>query len=124
MPTIVHLDIATDNPQRARAFYESLFGWKFEIPPGMDDYYLFETTDQDGNVSVGGGLGLRGDPSQKITTYIGVDDIDEYGKNVERLGGKVVSPKMPVPGWGYLSICTDTEGNPFGLWQDDKSVRF
>ena len=124
MPTIVHLDIASDNPQRARAFYESLFGWKFESPPGMDDYYLFDTTDEDGNVSVGGGLGLRGDPTQKITAYIGVDDIDAYGKNVEKLGGKVVSPKMPVPGWGYLSVCTDTEGNPFGLWQDDKSVGF
>ena len=59
----------------ALPIYESLFGWKFESPPGMDDYYLFDTTDEDGNVSVGGGLGLRGDPTQKITAYIGVDDI-------------------------------------------------
>jgi len=122
MPTIVHFDIAADNPQRAKKFYEALFGWNFEGPPGMTDYYLIETEDLEGNKSVGGGLGMRGDPTQKITNYIGVDNIEEYGKKVEELGGKVVSPKMTVPGWGYLTICYDTEGNIFGLWQDDKDA--
>ena len=56
MPTIVHFDIATDNPQRAKKFYESLFGWKMEGPPGMTDYYLIETEDLHGNKGVGGGL--------------------------------------------------------------------
>ena len=54
--------------------------------------------------------------------YIGVDKIDAYSKRVAELGGKVVQSKMPVPGWGYLAICVDTEGNTFGLWQDDKSA--
>jgi len=122
MPTIVHFDIATDNPQRAKAFYESLFDWRFISPPGMTDYYLFETQDLDGNKSVGGGLGKRGDPTQRITSYIGVDNIEEYGKKVDASGGKVLQAKMVVPGWGYLSICVDTEGNPFGLWQEDKNA--
>jgi uncharacterized protein len=121
MPTIVHFDIATDNPQRAKDFYESLFGWKMISPPGMTDYYLIETEDINGNKGVGGGLGKRGDPSQRITSYIGVDNIDKYSKKVAGLGGKV-QPKMPVPGWGYLAICLDTEGNAFGLWQDDKNA--
>ena len=121
MPTIVHFDIATDDPQRAKKFYESLFGWRLEGPPGMTDYYLFETKDLDGTRGVGGGLGKRGDPSQRITAYIGVENIDEHSKKVEELGGKVVQAKMPVPGWGYLSICIDTEGNTFGLWQEDKA---
>jgi len=30
MPTIVHFDIAADNPQRAKEFYELLFGWKMQ----------------------------------------------------------------------------------------------
>ncbi|MDD5038251.1 MAG: VOC family protein [Dehalococcoidales bacterium] len=122
MPTIVHFDIATDNPQRAKKFYESLFGWKMISPPGMTDYYLIETEDLAGNSGVGGGLGKRGEPSQRITAYIGVDAIDEYSKKVARLGGRVVQPRMPVPGWGYLAICLDTEGNTFGLWQDDKNA--
>jgi uncharacterized protein len=120
MPTIVHFDIAADDPQRARQFYESLFGWKMAGPPGMTDYYLIETQDPEGKKGVGGGLGKRGEPSQRITAYIGIDDIDKYSRKVEELGGKVVTPKMTVPGWGYLATCVDTEGNTFGLWQDDK----
>jgi uncharacterized protein len=123
VPTIVHFDIATDDPQRARKFYESLFGWKMMGPPGMTDYYLIETQDLQGNPGVGGGLGKRGDPSQKISAYFGVDNIDEYTRNVATLGGKIVMPKMPVPGWGYLTTCIDTEGNPFGIWQEDKNAR-
>ena len=122
MPTIVHFDIATDNPQRAKKFYESLFDWKLERPPGFPDFYLIETKDLNGNRGVGGGLGKRGEPSQKITAYIGVDKIDEYSKKVAELGGKIVQQKMPVPGWGYLAICIDTEGNTFGLWQNDKNA--
>jgi len=123
MPTIVHFDIATDEPQRAKSFYESLFGWKMDMPPGMEDYYLFETKGLDGKPGPGGGLGKRQDPSQRITAYIGVDNIDAYLAKVVELGGMVVMPRMPVPGWGHLATCVDTEGNAFGLWQDDSSAQ-
>ena len=123
MPTIVHFDVATDDPERAKKFYEALFDWKMESPPGMTDYYLIETTDLEGKRGVGGGLGKRGEPNQKITSYIGVDSVDDYSSKVEKLGGKVISPKMTVPGWGYLSICIDTENNMFGLWQEDKNAK-
>ncbi len=121
MPTIVHFDIATENPQRAKEFYESLFHWKIEAPPGMSDYFLIETENLNGKKSVGGGLGMRRDSSQRISVYIGVEDIDSYSVRVEELGGKIVQPKMNVPGWGYLAVCVDTEGNMFGLWEDEKN---
>jgi predicted enzyme related to lactoylglutathione lyase len=123
MPTIVHFDIATDDPERAKKFYEALFDWKMEHPPGMTDYYLIETSDLVGESGVGGGLGKRGEPNQRITSYIGVDSVEEYALKVEKLGGKVVQPKMTVPGWGYLAICFDTEDNMFGLWQEDKNTK-
>jgi len=123
MPTIVHFDIATDDPARAKKFYEGLFDWKMAGPPGMTDYYLIETKDLKGGAGVGGGLGRRGDPGQRITTYFGVDSIDEYVAKVEKLGGKVIQPKMPVPGWGFLASCLDTEGNMFGLWQEDTGAK-
>ena len=68
-------------------------------------------------------MGKRGDPSQKITVYIGVDDIDAYLAKVVELGGMVVAPRMPVLGWGHLATCVDTEGNAFGLWQDDSGAQ-
>jgi predicted enzyme related to lactoylglutathione lyase len=123
MPTIVHFDVAADEPQRAKKFYEELFNWQMFSPPGYTDYYLVETRDLNGGTGVGGGLGKRGEPGQRITAYIGVDSIDDYTSKIEDLGGKVLQPKMPVPGWGYLATCLDTEGNTFGLWQDDKNVK-
>jgi predicted enzyme related to lactoylglutathione lyase len=123
MPTIVHFDIASDNPTRAKKFYESLFDWKLQGPAGMPDYYLFETKGLDGKSGAGGGLGKRAEPSQRITVYIGVSSVDEYSKKVTKLGGKVAQPKMAVPGWGWLATCLDTEGNVFGVWQDDKNAK-
>ncbi|MFC2036005.1 VOC family protein [Chloroflexota bacterium] len=123
MPTIVHFDVASDHPERAKKFYEGLFGWKMESPPGMTDYYLIETKNLNGEKGVRGGLGKRGEPGQKITSYIGVNSIEEYTAKVEKLGGKVIQSKMTVPGWGYLAICFDTEDNMFGLWKEDKDAK-
>ena len=123
MPTIVHFDIATDDPERAKKFYERLFDWKMESPPGMTDYYLIETKDLSGEEGVRGGLGKRGESGQRITSYIGVSSIEEYSAKVEKLGGKVIQSKMTVPGQGYLVICFDTEDNMFGLWQEDKNAK-
>jgi predicted enzyme related to lactoylglutathione lyase len=123
MPAIVHFDIAADNPGRAKSSYERLFGWRMESPPGMTDYYLIETKDLEGKGGVGGGLGQRGEPGQKITVYIVVSSVEDHGAKVKKLGGKVVQPKMAVPGWGYLAICQDTENDTFGLWQEDKNAK-
>jgi len=72
MATIVHFDLPADEPERAKTFYFSLFGWTFEPAPGFLDYYLIETTADDGSPGIGGGLGKRGMPDQKISNYIGV----------------------------------------------------
>ena len=122
MPTIVHFDIATEDPARAKKFYTELFGWTFQSFPEMQ-YDLITTTNLDGTPGVGGGMGKRMDSSQRITNFFGVKSIDAAMKKVEKLGGKLVSPKMPVPGMGYLVNCMDTEGNMFGLWEEDAKAK-
>jgi predicted enzyme related to lactoylglutathione lyase len=119
MATIVHFDLPADDPGRAMAFYGGLFGWKFEQPEGMEEYYLIETTALDGSPGPGGGLGLRGAPDQRIMNYFGVADLDASLDRVAELGGSVTMPRTTVPGFGYLANCTDTEGNAFGLWEED-----
>jgi hypothetical protein len=42
---------------------------------------------------------------------------------VQKIGGKVVVPKMAVPGMGYLAICLDTENNTFGIWETDENAK-
>jgi len=122
MPTIVHFDVAAEDPERAKKFYAALFGWKFESYPAMQ-YNIITTANLDGTPGVGGGLGKLMVPSQRITNYFGVASIDAAMKQVKSLGGNVVTEKMAVPAMGYLANCTDTEGNPFGLWEADTNAR-
>ena len=123
MPTIVHFDITAENPERARRFYQEIFDWKIERPPGPMDYHLIETTGLDGENGVGGGLGKREGTEPGIIVYIGVKSLDEYVSKVDKLGGKIIQPKTAVPGWGYLAVCLDTENNAFGLWEDDTGAK-
>lgn len=120
MVTIVHFDILADIPDRARAFYTSLFGWNFSTPPGYPGYSLFETSDREGRPAIGGGLGERGEPGQDITFYFGVDSVERYLPQVLEAGGRDLLPCTPVPVFGALAICTDTEGNRFGLWEEKR----
>jgi len=118
MPTIVHFDVPAEDVKRAKNFYSVLLGWKFVSVPEME-YNLITTTNLDGNPGVGGGLGKRMDPSQRIMNYFGVKSIDAALKEVKRLGGTILTEKMTVPRTGYLANCLDTEGNAFGLWEAD-----
>jgi predicted enzyme related to lactoylglutathione lyase len=73
MATIVHFEIPSENIERAKKFYNGLFGWKMEKMPGPMDYWTFSTTndknrDQQQNVS--GGVMERQMPQQSITNYI------------------------------------------------------
>jgi len=43
---------------------------------------------------------------------------------VEGLGGRVLVPRMAVPKAGYYSLCMDTEGNIFGLWEEDRKAKY
>jgi len=123
MATIVHFDISADKPKRAKEFYEKLFGWKITLLPGPMDYYLIETIDLEGKKGIGGGMSQRTAESKNgITNFIGVSSIDESIKKLTELGGKVIIPKQVVPGFGYNALCTDTENNLFGLFQEDTNA--
>lgn len=87
MPTIVHFDVPAEDTQRAKAFYASLFDWKFQAFPEME-YNLITTTNLDGSPGVGGGLGKRMEPSQRMMNYFGAPSFDASMKQVRSLGGK------------------------------------
>ncbi len=87
------------------------------------EYWLISTVDDKGNKALGGGMGKRQSPQQQITNFIDVESVDEYSSKVERLGGKVISRKMPVPGMGYMAVCTDTENNGFGIFEADETAK-
>ena len=136
MPTIVHFEIPANDIERAKKFYNDLFGWKIEKWPGTDDsqltsaatgqpmqYWLITTTDDKGNKALGGGMMKRQMPEHQVTNYIGVKSVDEYKSKVEKLGGKVLVPKHTVPGMGYFALCLDTENNHFAIWESNESTK-
>ena len=123
MSTIVHFDVPADDINRAKNFYEKLFDWKIERLPGPMEYFNISTKDDKGNNSIGGGMGQRGFPDQKITNYIDVDSIDDYIKKVEELGGKIIMPKTKISRFGYLATFLDSERNVLGLWHTDESTK-
>ena len=118
MATLVHFDVSAENPERAKKFYADLLGWKFTSLPGPAAYHLIETTGLDGKKGVGGGMSLRERGPAGIINYFGVESIDAAMEKVVKSGGKVVTSRQEVPGWGYLGVCLDTEGNAFGLFEE------
>ena len=130
MPTIVHFEIPSDDIERSKKFYNELFGWKIDkwsgseaMPEGME-YWLISTVDDKGNKALGGGMMKRQMPQQQgITNYFDVKSVQEYSAKVEQLGGKVIMPKSPVPGMGYMAVCTDTENNGFGIFEADQTAK-
>jgi hypothetical protein len=65
----------------------------------------------------------RRDPRGNVYNTIDVPDVDRYTKKIESEGGKVVVPKMSIPGVGWLAYCTDTEGNIFGIMAPDPGAK-
>ncbi|MBV8551575.1 MAG: VOC family protein [Acidobacteriaceae bacterium] len=104
------------------AFYEAIFGWKFQKWDSPIDYWLITTGDEK-EPGINGGLMPRRDPAQPCVNTISVATLDETLTSVEHHGGTCVVPKMPIPGVGWLAYCKDTEGHIFGVMQSDPAAR-
>lgn len=112
----VHFEIPADDTAKGREFWGSLFGWQFESFPGPSEYHMARISEQSGAAITNMEPGKRG-----IRTYFDVDDINAGAARVKQLGGVAAEPR-PVPSMGWFAICRDTEGNEFGLWQNDPSA--
>jgi predicted enzyme related to lactoylglutathione lyase len=110
-----HIEIPADDTQRARHFYEEMFGWTFSETP-FGDYLLYATPA--GEAGVAGGMGKRGESApMTIRNYIGVDSIEASLEKATALGGRVVDGKDEVPGVGWWAVLADSEGNEIAIFQ-------
>jgi predicted enzyme related to lactoylglutathione lyase len=115
--SIVHFEVPADDVERAKKFYEQLFGWGFQAP--QEGYHVIDT----GEGGVGGGMMQRPVPEHGITIYISVESVDEYLTKVESLGGTVVMPKTAVPTMGYFAHFLDSEGNALAIWEENPAAQ-
>jgi uncharacterized protein len=122
MGRVVHFEIPAGDPNRAVDFYGKVFGWQFEKWSGPIEYWLISTGDS-GAPGINGGLLASGGPVKSTTNTIQVDSVDATAAAVKSAGGKQHSPKAAIPGVGYFAYCEDTEGNVFGLMQNDTNAK-
>jgi uncharacterized protein len=121
MSRVIHFEIPVDDPARAIGFYKGVFGWQIGGLGGPMEYWLATTGDA-GEAGINGALTRRDAPGDGVVLTIGVDDLGEATGKITEAGGKIMSHKLPVPGVGWLSTCTDTEGNTLHLMQQDPSA--
>lgn len=110
-------EIYVQDMERAKAFYEGVFGKALSRldMPGMEMWAF----DMDpGKPGAGGALiRMAGVPSGGNSTliyFICEDCADEEARAAAQ-GGHVFKPKMAIGEYGFISLVTDTEGNMIGL---------
>lgn len=119
---IAHFAIHADDCPRAKAFYEQVFGWRFE-PWGPPGFWMIETSpgavrgslqQRRAEVTGGGMIGFE--------CSIAVVDVDATAAAVSKHGGQIVLQPMRLEAVGTLIQFTDTEGNMVGAMQYDPGV--
>jgi predicted enzyme related to lactoylglutathione lyase len=128
MAQVVHFEIHAEDPERASAFYTSVFGWEILRWNGPQEYWLITTGTSD-TPGIDGAIMRRkagkpkeGQPVNGFVNTVDVEDIEDAVGRVIENGGKVVVSKKPVSGVGWVVYCKDTEENIFSLMEQDPSV--
>lgn len=122
MPRPVHFEFVAADPERAQRFWSGVFGWMIEEWDGPQPYWLVTTGE--GEPGIDGGIMRAADVFQAGQTILtmDVDSVDETIALVESEGGMVASPKMPVPGVGWLAYCQAPGGAIFGVLESDETA--
>ncbi|RJQ72748.1 VOC family protein [Pseudonocardiaceae bacterium YIM PH 21723] len=109
MPRPDHFEIHTQDPDRAKEFYHTLFGWDFSQWPEDPRWLVPE-----------GAIPHQGaSPADPFVVTVSVDDCQGAVDTALQAGGSLALNRQPVPGVGWLAYIEDTEGNILGLLEHD-----
>lgn len=110
-------DCVTSDPDASRAFYEGLFGWRYEKMSATDDageYWVCFNGDRSNG-------GLMKAPAPGMPSfwypYFAVASVDETRAKIEAGGGSVMaSDEVPQ---GRFVVATDPQGATFAVFEGD-----
>lgn len=126
MNRVIYFEIPVDEPERARQFYSSVFGWKIEKLQKISWDYWSVMTAEEGSAEYGinGGMfkrmSKRPEKEAASNAFVGtilVDDFDAMAEKILAAGGLISMAKFPIPGQAWQGYFLDTEGNMFGVHQ-------
>lgn len=105
---LAHFAINAENVDRAKQFYQRVFGWTFESW-GPTDFYVIK------GAGVHGALQKRNGPTTVGSTgfeiSFAVDNLGDAIEKIEQAGGRVVGNGHRIPTIGSMIGFTDTERN-------------
>jgi predicted enzyme related to lactoylglutathione lyase len=112
----VHVELTTPDPDTAKSFYGSLFGWTLnDVEMGPIGVYTMICTGE------GTGGGIMKSPRPDVPTawlpYVLVDDVRSATDTAISLGATICGDVTEVPNIGWFSIIQDPTGAAIGLWQ-------
>jgi predicted enzyme related to lactoylglutathione lyase len=87
-----------------------------------EEYWLV-TTETKSRLGINGGLSKRDESGMPNMNTIDVPSIDKFTKKIQDKGGKVLMPKTTIPKVGWFATCQDTEGNIFGIIEENKKAK-
>jgi uncharacterized protein len=117
------VDLMTDDPAAARAFYGGLFDWTFDVGgPETGQYTMCKSGGRHA-------AGLGGKPPgvtmpNAWTMYLAVDDLDATCAKLAEAGGRLTMPPMQVMDAGRMAIAQEPTGGVFGMWQAGQHLGF
>ena len=111
---LAFFELGVDDVGKGRAFYEELFGWRFE-PGTSDQGFMIDTPGVPGGIH-------GGDTGAAPYVFFRVDDMEAALVRVRGLGGQVDDLDVEgddesVARFGRFKLCRDDQGSPFGLHQ-------
>lgn len=118
-----YFDFTVRNLQEARRFFGDVFGWRFEKFPMPYEYYRIYAGPEE-EPGIDGGIGAAkdaptsgGQPLTQVT--VPVRDLDEMIRRVRASGGRIIEPKLAIPGVGWYATCAEPGGLLFGMIEAD-----
>ena len=122
-----YFDLTVSNVAQAKAFFEATLGWRFEKFDMPYEYYRIQAGSES-EPGIDGGIGgvadaplSEGRPVTQVT--IPVSNLNEVLARVVANGGRIVEPRMPIPGIGWYATCAEPGGLKFGLIEADAAAK-
>ncbi|OJJ22330.1 hypothetical protein BKI52_06505 [marine bacterium AO1-C] len=111
-------DLYVSDLERAKKFYETVLNIQLvDFPPEWGKQAAFPSSDDGPNIS--GALvekeNLNTSESTTMVYFASEDCVTEEAR-VAQAGGKVITPKMSIGEFGFISVVMDNEGNRVGLY--------
>ena len=118
-------DLATPDPDAAKGFYRSLFGWEAEDMPIPDDgYYSMQRIDGKSVAAIAPQPQAQRDAGVPPLwqSYITVESADATAQRAGELGATVHAPPFDVMEAGRMAVIQDPQGAFFMIWEPRQHV--